>query len=81
MRRTVHHRSVEFNIAISIRQTAKSDAHVVWVVFDDINSGDDGIQCIAPTLNQLHCLLGGAKPVSTGNCQSFGRTLHFIYRE
>src|ERR1044072_4670475 len=57
---SMHDGRVELDHAVSVRQSAVSDAVVEWIELDDIYSGDYGFEHIGATAHHLKSLLHGS---------------------
>jgi hypothetical protein len=63
----VHDRRVEFDDAIFVGESAIADAVIFWVVFDDNDTFDDGVEGVTPLLDQFHGAGGGLHAVAAGD--------------
>ena len=64
---TVHHRGVEFDDAVFIRQAAVADRIVVWVVFHFGDDGESGVEGIAAGFQDGHAVVEMADAIGRGN--------------
>ncbi len=56
-RAAVHDGSIELHDALFVRDAAVADRHVIGIVLDDVDARDDGVQRIAPRLQNVPRLL------------------------
>src|ERR1041384_2220052 len=61
--RTMHHARIKLYDAVFVGQAAVADAHVFWIVFNDGDPSDYGVERVLAVANHLHRFGGSAQAV------------------
>ena len=61
----MHNGRIQLDDTIFIGKSTQSNAVVVWVILDDIDTRDDRVKCVCTLQDEFHCLSCCLKAIRT----------------